>query len=81
MTRSAGVLRDAASLADAADAVATATTAAVGDSLAAHEIRNLAVVGRTMVAAATAREESRGAHARADFPETDPAYALRFVVA
>ncbi|MGH8990015.1 MAG: FAD-dependent oxidoreductase, partial [Acidimicrobiia bacterium] len=37
------------------------------------ETRNLAAVGRALVAAATARAESRGAHHRLDFPAPGPA--------
>ena len=43
------------------------------------EVRNLADVAATIVAAATAREETRGAHTREDFPETDPALRARFL--
>ncbi len=32
-------------------------------------------VARLMIAAASAREESRGVHTRPDFPATDPAWA------
>ncbi len=32
-------------------------------------------VARLMIAAARAREESRGVHTRRDFPATDPAWA------
>jgi succinate dehydrogenase/fumarate reductase flavoprotein subunit len=34
-------------------------------------LRNLATVADALIAAATAREESRGAHTRVDFPERD----------
>jgi succinate dehydrogenase/fumarate reductase flavoprotein subunit len=37
----------------------------------ALSIRNLALLGRILGTAALAREESRGAHFRLDFPETD----------
>jgi succinate dehydrogenase/fumarate reductase flavoprotein subunit len=43
------------------------------------ELANLADVAAALVAAATAREESRGAHTRADFPGTDPSLACRLV--
>jgi len=37
------------------------------------ELQNLLLAARLMIAAAIARRESRGTHARSDFPETDPA--------
>ena len=80
MTRDAGVLRDEASLTQAARSVEAAWQASQGDGRAAEEIRNLATVGLALVRAATARQESRGAHARVDFPATRPDLALRFVV-
>ena len=39
------------------------------------EDRNLLELARIVAAAALAREESRGAHDRTDFPETDPEWA------
>ena len=76
-----GVLRDAASLTAAGDRVVATLTAVEGiDTVAAHEVRNLATVGRALVAAALAREESRGAHTRSDFPDRSDALRLRFVV-
>jgi aspartate oxidase len=42
-------------------------------------VRNLAEVGSALVEAATAREESRGAHTRADHPETSAAFRCRLV--
>ena len=35
----------------------------------AHELANMVTVGQMMAEAALAREESRGAHYRTDFPE------------
>ena len=83
MTVGAGVLRTATSLAE---------TAAIVDGLAGQlddgddgrvpwEARNLVDVSRAVLAAATERHESRGAHTRVDFTELDPAYRLRLVLA
>ncbi|HWS47186.1 MAG TPA: L-aspartate oxidase, partial [Acidimicrobiia bacterium] len=49
-------------------------------AIASYEVINLLRVSRTIVAAAQAREESRGAHTRSDFPNTADALAGRFVV-
>jgi L-aspartate oxidase len=73
MTRGAGVVRSAASLAGAA-----ADLAAVAP--APGELANLMEVGRALIAAATAREESRGGHRRQDFPATSEAFCHRFVL-
>jgi L-aspartate oxidase len=67
MTLHAGVRRDAAGLATAADELAAIEAKAVNS-----EVRNLAVVGQALVAAAADREESRGAHQRLDFPTPGP---------
>ncbi|MGH8975798.1 MAG: L-aspartate oxidase [Acidimicrobiia bacterium] len=67
MTLYAGVRREAAGLAVAARELA-GIEAAAGDP----EVRNLAVVGGALVAAAADREESRGAHHRLDFPAPGP---------
>ncbi len=37
------------------------------------ELQNMMLVGRIMATAAQERRESRGVHARSDYPETDPA--------
>jgi L-aspartate oxidase len=47
----------------------------VGDTVADLEDRNLLELARLVATAALAREESRGAHARTDFPETRPEWA------
>jgi L-aspartate oxidase len=70
MTTDAGVLRSAETLERAA-----ATVADLGrtlpDDREGLEVANLLVVAAALVAAALAREESRGAHSRTDFPEID----------
>ena len=91
MTSEAGVLRSAASLADVARAAGVAAAVVLASDqaadgapdpatiAAADELRNLATVGAALAAAAAARTESRGAHSRIDFPETDPAQRVRYV--
>ena len=83
MTMGAGVLRTAESL-----AVTEHELARVGGSLGRpgtdreiEEVRNLLHVGEALLAAASAREESRGNHTRTDFPERDPAQRRRLVFA
>ena len=82
MTRGAGVLRTAESMAGAAKAL---------DALAGHvpaqdsdpawlEIRNLITLGRAVTKAAASREESRGSHTRDDFAETSEDWMLRQVM-
>jgi fumarate reductase flavoprotein subunit len=80
----AGIVRDAASLARAAGALDVlarqlsnyALPSAARDrafNLSWHDwlnLTSLVAVSRTIVRAAVAREDSRGAHFRADFPET-----------
>jgi len=88
MSAGAGVVRDAATLAEAgavadAAAAAVATVVASGEALRTEvsEVANLAEVARAVVATATARTESRGAHSRRDHPLTDPAQRHRLVLA
>ena len=45
------------------------------------ELRNMLAVAEAVARAARAREESRGAHQREDFPDTDPAGAVNQTVA
>jgi len=68
MTEGAGVLRSAASLEAAEKTLAVLGT---GDAPgpAAWETTDLQTVAAALVAAAVAREETRGAHWREDFPE------------
>ncbi|HYF45796.1 MAG TPA: FAD-binding protein, partial [Acidimicrobiales bacterium] len=80
MTFGAGVRRDAASLALAAATVAgVQARAEEAEGVAWAEVRNLADVSAAIVAAAMAREETRGAHTREDFPATDPDLRVRFL--
>ena len=85
MSRDVAVVRDAAGLARAqaeVEAIAAdvdaktlaSPSASDGESRRAFlELRNMIDAARSVIAAAIHREESRGAHYRADFPETDPA--------
>jgi L-aspartate oxidase len=81
MTEGAGVLRSTASLAAAADEVgdvgATAATWPAGR--AAGEVANLAAVATALLRAADARIETRGAHARVEYPEARPEWRHRLV--
>jgi len=40
------------------------------------DLRNMLLVAECVAAAALARTESRGAHQREDFPDTDPAWPV-----
>jgi L-aspartate oxidase len=78
MTAGAGVLRSADSLADTAALVQQINQSLPDASTPATcELRNLADVAGGVLALAAAREESRGAHTRRDFIDTDPAFRLR----
>jgi L-aspartate oxidase len=76
MTRGAGVVRSDESLREAAE-VARGLLAAPG---VGEEVRNLATVAEALAVAARSRQESRGSHARVDFPEPDPALRTRLVL-
>jgi L-aspartate oxidase len=83
MTADAGVLRSADSLERARDAAGAALAGTRRDQSADGddwELANLATVGCALVASALARTESRGAHARSDFPDVDPRQRVRYVV-
>ena len=80
MWEEAGILRDRASLSRALDALAEIDRSLDGTGVATQErefnltwhdwlnLKSLVLVSRAIVAAALAREESRGAHYRTDFP-------------
>jgi len=81
MTGGAGVVRSAQSLDAAAADVADLATA-LGSrttSVAAGELGNLLQMADALLVSARARTESRGAHSRRDFPETDPRWRRRQV--
>ncbi len=79
MTAGAGVLRSAESLASAAEVVHNLAGEARPPDRAALELANLATLAQVLLASASARVESRGAHTRTDFPSTDPDWRVRLV--
>jgi L-aspartate oxidase len=76
MWRACGVRRSADLLTEARDAVEQwrryVLVREFAD-VAGWELQNLLIVARIMIAAAVAREESRGVHLRTDFPQTNDA--------
>ena len=85
MTRGAGVLRSAPGLAAAAAELAGLREApeaakAPAPSVESWEATNLHLVATALVAAAGAREETRGCHWREDRPDADPAWRRHLVV-
>jgi L-aspartate oxidase len=81
MTRGAGVVRSAESLADARAVVdeVTFVLADAPDSVAAEELTNLLQLADALLVSALLRTESRGAHARREFPDADPEWRRRLV--
>lgn len=79
LTNNAGIVRDAAGLLAASSLLARLQSelAAGPVGFAWAELRNLVDVGSALVEAATAREESRGAHTRADFAATSDRFRVR----
>ena len=75
MTAGAGVLRSAESL-----AATLRVVEGVAASCADPEVHNLATVAAALLTAADARQESRGAHTRTDYPDTSDDFLLRLVV-
>jgi L-aspartate oxidase len=83
LTRHAGVLRNEASLAAAADDLVRLSVELGGVEVTDTdrlEVQNLIDVGRALVAAAAARAESRGCHTRDDAPATSDDFLLRLVI-
>jgi L-aspartate oxidase len=80
MTEGAGVVRSAGSLATAAQTVAEVSAVAPRpDDRAAGELANLVTAAGSVLASATLRTETRGAHARSDFPDASDAWRCRIV--
>ncbi len=84
MIEGAGVVRSARSLAGAAETVEeVAATLESAHGLPVQrdhgELANLVAAARALLAAATLRTETRGAHARSDFPATDEHWRRRIV--
>jgi L-aspartate oxidase len=75
MTAGAGVVRTALSLATTASAL---HETAVGEN---PELRNLLDLASAVIVGAQWREESRGAHTRADFPDRSSAFERRLLIA
>ncbi|MFC3503176.1 L-aspartate oxidase [Micromonospora krabiensis] len=71
MTRGAGVLRSAATLAATAGVLTELGTGRGRPRMADWEATNLLTVASTLVAAAYARQETRGCHWREDHPTAD----------
>ena len=82
MTEGAGVVRSAGSLAAATGAVEAIDVRTAGrtpSDRAEGELGNLVTAAASLLASATVRCETRGAHARSDYPEASPAWRRRIV--
>jgi L-aspartate oxidase len=84
MWRAAGVRRSGVALADALEQIehwSSYVLARQFDDVDGWELQNLLTVARLVVEGALIREESRGVHLRADFPEQDDANWQRHITA
>jgi L-aspartate oxidase len=81
LTSGAGVVRSAQSLASAQSTVAEIRSAILGvsPSVGVGELANLLAVADGLLESALIRCESRGAHTRAEYPDTEEAWRLRLV--
>jgi len=83
MSADCGVVRDAEGLRRAAETLADYTRIALdfpSRSIESYEVINLLRVAGAIVASATSRTESRGAHTRRDHPDPSDAMLGRFVI-
>jgi L-aspartate oxidase len=74
MTRGAGVLRSATSLAETGVTLTSLGTRHDSARTDTWEAANLVTVASALVSAAAQRDETRGCHWREDFPDADPAW-------
>lgn len=81
MREQVGLQRSAASLTAALDVLATFPARLVAPAPDAISAANAALVARLIATAALLREESRGAHFRCDFPETNDNWRVHLVQA
>jgi L-aspartate oxidase len=82
MWRNVGVRRDGEGLAEAKETVSQWCRYALARQFAdpgGWELQNMLCVARLMIDAALAREESRGAHVRTDFPDLDEPHWNRHI--
>ena len=82
MTDGAGVVRSAESLTRAGGTVAALAEAfgsGTPSDRASGELANLVTAASSILASATLRTETRGAHARNDYPTLDDAWRCRIV--
>jgi L-aspartate oxidase len=79
MWKHAGLIRSEASLLTAHAALARLEPDGASDVRENSETSNLALLAELVIGSALLREESRGAHYRADYPQHDSAW-LRHVI-
>jgi L-aspartate oxidase len=80
MWEKVGIVRDGASLAEAALMLSLWQRSAPPPSdRPSQELSNLLLAGRLVTEAALMRQESRGAHYRSDFPHADEAWRRHIV--
>jgi L-aspartate oxidase len=77
----AGIIRNKEGLAEAADTLASWQGSLPPlEDRPSYELANLVLTGRLLAEAAIARQESRGAHFRSDFPKTSSRWRRHIVI-